>query len=153
MRKGSVCKLWSWKVRIYRSGLLGNVMPRWHYCVFSDHPYFVGLQAHPEFCTRPLNPSPPFLGFVAAACDTSVFEEQLKSQLQTFRPPHPKGAMVGEQEIRNTTREHILGQGGLWFINSIQTYFPYVSSYYNNVLNNVMFHLPGPAILELYSNW
>ena len=79
----------------------------------SDHPYFVGLQAHPEFCTRPLNPSPPFLGFVAAACDASIFEEQLKSQLQTFRPPHPKGAMVGEQEIRNTTREHILGQGGL----------------------------------------
>ena len=31
------------------------------------HPYFVGFQAHPEFCTRPLNPSPPFLGFVAAA--------------------------------------------------------------------------------------
>ncbi len=41
-------------------------------CVFSnrlqgcplmptDHPYFVALQAHPEFCSRPLNPSPPFL--------------------------------------------------------------------------------------------
>ncbi|NXD32383.1 PYRG synthase, partial [Spelaeornis formosus] len=33
-----------------------------------DHPFFIGLQAHPEFCSRPLNPSPPFLGLVAAAC-------------------------------------------------------------------------------------
>ena len=28
----------------------------------ADHPYFVGVQYHPEFLTRPLKPSPPFLG-------------------------------------------------------------------------------------------
>jgi CTP synthase len=31
------------------------------------HPYFVGVQYHPEFVTRPLRPSPPFVGLLAAA--------------------------------------------------------------------------------------
>lgn len=67
------------------------------------HPYFVGLQAHPEFCTRPLNPSPPFLGFVAAASGPEVLQEQMEFQLQNFHPPHPDGAMVGEEQLRNTS--------------------------------------------------
>ena len=66
-----------------------------------DHPYFVGLQAHPEFCTRPLNPSPPFLGFIAAAAGSKVLEEQLAIQLKSFSPPHPVHAMVSEAELRN----------------------------------------------------
>ncbi|MDL2344679.1 CTP synthase [Deinococcus sp. MIMF12] len=33
----------------------------------ADHPFFVALQAHPEFGSRPMRPSPPFAGFVAAA--------------------------------------------------------------------------------------
>jgi len=68
----------------------------------ADHPYFVGFQAHPEFCTRPLNPSPPFLGFVAAASGQSVLDEQLEYQLKHFHPPHPEGSMVGEAELRRT---------------------------------------------------
>lgn len=31
------------------------------------HPFFVGLQSHPEFKSRPMRPSPPFAGFIAAA--------------------------------------------------------------------------------------
>ncbi|CAL1708955.1 unnamed protein product [Somion occarium] len=65
-----------------------------------DHPYFVGLQAHPEFCSRPLNPSPPFLGFVAAACGPTVLQEQIDQQLHSFVPPHPKDAMVSEEQLR-----------------------------------------------------
>ncbi|TSA85892.1 CTP synthase [Deinococcus detaillensis] len=34
-----------------------------------DHPFFVGLQAHPEFKSRPMRPSPPFAGFIAAALE------------------------------------------------------------------------------------
>lgn len=68
----------------------------------ADHPFFVGLQAHPEFCTRPLNPSPPFLGFIAAASGSKVLEEQIAIQLKSFRPPHPVHAMVSEAELRNT---------------------------------------------------
>lgn len=33
----------------------------------SDHPFFMGVQYHPEFKSRPLKPSPPFHGLVAAA--------------------------------------------------------------------------------------
>ncbi|KAK0735845.1 CTP synthase N-terminus-domain-containing protein [Apiosordaria backusii] len=32
-----------------------------------DHPYFVGLQAHPEYRSKVTRPSPPFLGFVASS--------------------------------------------------------------------------------------
>ncbi|KAI0694967.1 CTP synthase [Cytidiella melzeri] len=65
-----------------------------------DHPYFVGLQAHPEFCTRPLNPSPAFLGFVAASSSSKVLQEQMDLQMKTFKPPHPVHAMVSEAELR-----------------------------------------------------
>ncbi|XP_006463493.1 hypothetical protein AGABI2DRAFT_225328 [Agaricus bisporus var. bisporus H97] len=70
-----------------------------------DHPYFVGLQAHPEFCTRPLNPSPAFLGFIAASSGQTVFEEQLQYQLANFKPPHPDHAMVSEEVLRGETEK------------------------------------------------
>ena len=85
----------------------------------SDHPFFIGLQAHPEFCTRPLNPSPPFLGLIAAASETSVLDEQLAFQAQSYHPPHPEQAMVGEVVLRNSTEEVFVngvskdGQNGL----------------------------------------
>ncbi|KAG2685044.1 hypothetical protein I3760_10G106300 [Carya illinoinensis] len=34
-----------------------------------SHPYFIGVQFHPEFKSRPGNPSPLFLGLIAAASD------------------------------------------------------------------------------------
>lgn len=61
-----------------------------------DHPYFVGMQAHPELASRPLNPSPPFLGLVAAAA--GLLDEQIQIQLRDYKPPHPKSAMVLESE-------------------------------------------------------
>ncbi|KAG0040799.1 CTP synthase ura7 [Podila clonocystis] len=33
----------------------------------ADHPYFVGVQYHPEYLTRPLKPSAPFMGLILAA--------------------------------------------------------------------------------------
>jgi len=32
-----------------------------------NHPFYFGTQFHPEFLSRPLRPSPPFVGFVRAA--------------------------------------------------------------------------------------
>lgn len=61
------------------------------------HPYFVGMQAHPEFASRPLNPSPPFLGFIAAAAGNGVLEEQIAVQ-RNFKPPHPPSLMILESE-------------------------------------------------------
>ncbi|XP_038173186.1 CTP synthase 2 [Arvicola amphibius] len=33
----------------------------------TGHPYFVGVQFHPEFSSRPMKPSPPYLGLLLAA--------------------------------------------------------------------------------------
>jgi CTP synthase len=33
----------------------------------ADHPFFIGVQFHPEFKSTPLGPQPIFKGFVAAA--------------------------------------------------------------------------------------
>lgn len=34
----------------------------------SDHPYFVAVQFHPEYISRPMKPSPPYLGLLLASC-------------------------------------------------------------------------------------
>ncbi|XP_076445571.1 CTP synthase 1-like [Babylonia areolata] len=34
-----------------------------------DHPYFVGVQYHPEYISRPMNPSAPYLGLLLASCN------------------------------------------------------------------------------------
>ncbi len=44
-----------------------------------QHPYFIGTQAHPELTSRPLRPSPLFLGLVQAAVQ---YAEQPKAQPQ-----------------------------------------------------------------------
>jgi len=77
-----------------------------------DHPFFVGLQPHPEFCSRPLNPSPPFLGFIAASCGDSVLDEQLEEQMKSFKPPHPEDAMTSEEALRARMRERPVSNGG-----------------------------------------
>ncbi len=35
---------------------------------YTDHPYYVGVQYHPEYLSRPMKPSAPFLGLILAAC-------------------------------------------------------------------------------------
>ena len=37
-----------------------------------DHPYYVGVQYHPEFKSRPEKPSPPFLGLLKAASGHTI---------------------------------------------------------------------------------
>lgn len=32
------------------------------------HPYYVGVQYHPEYLSRPTRPSAPYVGFVLASC-------------------------------------------------------------------------------------
>jgi len=49
-----------------------------------NHPFFVGVQFHPEYLSRVLRPSPPFLGFVAASAGvldqvTATFGEKEKA--------------------------------------------------------------------------
>merc|ERR1711972_329714 len=41
----------------------------------SEHPFYLGVQFHPEYKSRPGLPSPPFYGFVAAACDPKQVQD------------------------------------------------------------------------------
>jgi CTP synthase len=72
-----------------------------------DHPFFLGFQAHPEFCTRPLYPSPPILGFVAAASGEDNLQEQFEFQATHYRPPHTRSSMISEAAMKNTSVQKV----------------------------------------------
>ena len=74
------------------------------------HPYFVGMQAHPELASRPLNPSPPFLGLVAAAA--GILDEQMKHQMHGYKPPHPSSAMVLESQSDQLAEQATVAEAG-----------------------------------------
>ena len=38
---------------------------------YPDHPWFIGVQYHPELKSRPFEPHPLFASFIAAAIDQS----------------------------------------------------------------------------------
>lgn len=50
-----------------------------------DHPWYVGVQFHPEYLSRVLHPSPPYLGFVAAAsgCLERITQTALENEQLT----------------------------------------------------------------------
>ncbi len=54
------------------SGTAGN---RMEILELEGHPYFLGTQFHPEYTSRPGQPSPPFLGLVEAVVDRSEQSE------------------------------------------------------------------------------
>ncbi|KAG6533834.1 hypothetical protein ZIOFF_007712 [Zingiber officinale] len=50
------------------------------------HPYFVGVQFHPEFKSRPGKPSAVFLGLIAASCGRLDFWLQASGQPSILKP-------------------------------------------------------------------
>ena len=40
---------------------------------YKDHPWFVGVQFHPELKSKPMQPHPLFVSFIKAALDQSRF--------------------------------------------------------------------------------
>ncbi|XP_030571029.1 CTP synthase isoform X3 [Drosophila novamexicana] len=63
-----------------------------------DHPYFVATQYHPEYLSRPLKPSPPFLGLILAS------EGRLKSYIDRgcrLSPRQLSDASSDEDEMVN----------------------------------------------------
>lgn len=57
-----------------------------------DHPWFVGVQYHPEYLSRVLRPSIPYLGFVAAAA--GCLDETLAKGAKTVNET-PRGLVNG----------------------------------------------------------
>lgn len=55
-----------------------------------NHPYYVGVQYHPEYLSRPLKPSAPFMGLILASVD------KLKSYLN-------KGCRLSPRELSDNS--------------------------------------------------
>ena len=55
------------------------------------HPFFLGTQAHPELTSRPLKPSPMFMGFIGAAMEYAKGQggSAAKRQLAAVAQPQP----------------------------------------------------------------
>merc|ERR1712203_1056968 len=56
----------------------------------SEHPFYMAVQYHPEYKSRPGQPSPPFYGFVAAASnpDPSAIQQVIASCREKGAMPH-----------------------------------------------------------------
>jgi CTP synthase len=60
-----------------------------------EHPYFIGAQFHPEMTSRPLRPSPLFMGLVAAAI-RHAYPDVPENQIGTrWLPPQTTRPTVG----------------------------------------------------------
>merc|ERR1719483_1743921 len=57
-----------------------------------DHPYYVGVQYHPEYISRPLHPSPPYLGLLLASC------KKLEAYASRGFRPSPRMSFCEESE-------------------------------------------------------
>ena len=55
-------------------GLLPEIVER------PDHPWFVGVQFHPELKSKPFEPHPLFVGFVSAAGKSLVWSDRRADQ-------------------------------------------------------------------------
>jgi len=53
-----------------------------------EHPFYLGVQYHPEYKSRPGMPSPPFFGFVAAACNPSGVKDVIAGIHKKGVNPH-----------------------------------------------------------------
>ena len=68
-----------------------------------DHPWYVGVQFHPEYLSRVLEPSKPYLGFVAASCgglDSMLAKLKGAKALDAENGTHAEGLPVnGVEEL------------------------------------------------------
>lgn len=54
----------------------------------SEHPFYLGVQFHPEYKSRPAQPSPPFYGFIAAASTPEKIGEVVATRRTEGINPH-----------------------------------------------------------------
>lgn len=62
----------------------------------AGHPYFVATQYHPEFLSRPVRPSAPFLGLVLAASGRDEIRRFLS---RTHRYPQLLDVLLAQQAV------------------------------------------------------
>ncbi|KAK9268147.1 hypothetical protein L1049_010588 [Liquidambar formosana] len=77
-----------------------------------NHPFFIGVQFHPEFKSRPGKPSALFLGFIAAACGQLDVVLQKTARLEKVAKNHSSnGTLIGKARYNVSTNK--LANGSL----------------------------------------
>eukprot|EP00835_Amoeboradix_gromovi_P005790 NODE_584_length_6418_cov_0.079601.p5 type:complete len:126 gc:universal NODE_584_length_6418_cov_0.079601:4546-4169(-) len=73
----------------------------------SGHPYYVGCQFHPEYLTRPLKPSPPFLGLILASANLlpTYLEAKEKNLHHKFMKSHSGLGQYGSDKSSDKSSE------------------------------------------------
>lgn len=79
-----------------------------------DHPWYVGVQFHPEYLSRVLAPSKPYLGFVAASANIfdTVLKETLanESKIKVNRAARlPNGGVAGHSQTTKPVANGVEG--------------------------------------------
>lgn len=69
----------------------------------NDHPFYVGAQFHPEFKSRPLKPSPLFLGFILAS--GKRLDGYLRSRSRSTPTTPKKAPMADTAQLREQLRD------------------------------------------------
>ncbi|XP_057517490.1 uncharacterized protein LOC130798492 isoform X1 [Amaranthus tricolor] len=83
-----------------------------------DHPFYVGAQFHPEFKSRPVKPSPLFVGLIAAATgQLNVFLENpnlVHIMLQRETPKcSPQPTIPAQHKPKDLANGHSYGNGSV----------------------------------------
>uniref|UniRef100_A0AAY4BQP5 CTP synthase n=1 Tax=Denticeps clupeoides TaxID=299321 RepID=A0AAY4BQP5_9TELE len=76
-----------------------------------DHPYFVGVQYHPEFTSRPIKPSPPYFGLLLASAGILHSFLQRGCRLSPRHDRRP-GSSVWGRWFCSVTPQWYLGESG-----------------------------------------
>jgi len=69
-----------------------------------DHPYYVAVQYHPEYLSRPLRPSPPFLGLILASIGKLSAFLSLEDQLVSNTSDSEDDDDESESELRDLVK-------------------------------------------------
>jgi CTP synthase len=82
-----------YKDRLEEKGLVaGGISPNGklvELVEFADHPWFIGCQFHPEFKSRPMDPHPLFVSYIAACVEYSKSRKEPDSEKSDFEWPEP----------------------------------------------------------------
>ena len=80
--------------------------------LFIDHPYYVGVQYHPEYLSRPVKPSPPYLGLILASAgklDRFLAAASTTSVAELLFPPHSSQLAAGHVNELNDFTDSTTG--------------------------------------------
>lgn len=69
----------------------------------TSHPFFLGVQYHPEFLSRPMHPSPPFLAFVQAAAGKFIRKDVAPKKALTSGRASPAAPAASPSPTAATT--------------------------------------------------